>query len=91
MSAAWVGGHRLEADGSAVSQRAIEDVGKVKNPESAAVRREREEPVYRPRFMHRTTYERWRQAHDNAEERSAWALMNFVERLGRRTSRRRMR
>ena len=45
----------------------------------------------RPRFMHRTTYERWRQAHDDAEERSAMGLMNFVERLGRRTSRRRMR
>ena len=38
----------------------------------------------RPRFMHRTTYERWRQAHDEAEERSAMGLMNFVERLGRR-------
>ena len=42
----------------------------------------------RPRFMHRTTYERWRQAHDDAEERSAMGLMSFVERLGRRTSRR---
>ena len=39
----------------------------------------------RPRFMHRTTYERWRRAHDDAEERSAMGLMNFVERLGRRT------
>jgi hypothetical protein len=39
----------------------------------------------RPRFMHRTTYERWRQAHDDAEERSAMGLMNFVERLGRRS------
>ena len=41
----------------------------------------------RPRFMHRTTYERWRRAYDDAEERSAMGLMNFVERLGRRTSR----
>jgi hypothetical protein len=38
----------------------------------------------RPRFMHRTTYERWRRAHDDAEERSTIGLMNFVERLGRR-------
>ena len=42
----------------------------------------------RPRFMHRTTYERRRQAHDDAEERSAMGLMNLVERLGRRASRR---
>ena len=42
----------------------------------------------RPRFMHRTTYERWHRAHDEAEDRSAWGLMNFVERLGRRSSRR---
>ena len=39
----------------------------------------------RPRFMHRTTYERWRRIHDDAEERSATGLMNFVERLGRRS------
>ena len=38
----------------------------------------------RPRFMHRTTYERWRRANDDAEARSAMGLMNFVERLGRR-------
>ena len=38
----------------------------------------------RPRFMHRTTYERWRRVHDDAEERSTMGLMNFVERLGRR-------
>ena len=37
--------------------------------------------------MYRTTYERWRRVHDEAEERSAMGLMNFVERLGRRTSR----
>jgi hypothetical protein len=37
----------------------------------------------RPRFMHRTTHERWRQAYVDAEERSAVGLMNFVERLGR--------
>jgi hypothetical protein len=37
--------------------------------------------------MHRTTYERWRRAHDAAEERSAMGLMNFVERLGRATRR----
>ena len=41
----------------------------------------------RPRFMHRTTYERWHRAHDAAEERSAMGLMNFVERLGRATRR----
>ena len=34
------------------------------------------------------TYERWRRAHDDAEERSAMGLMSFVERLGRRSSRR---
>jgi hypothetical protein len=37
--------------------------------------------------MHQETYERWRRAHDDAEERSAMGLMNFVERLGRRSSR----
>jgi hypothetical protein len=37
--------------------------------------------------MHRTTYERWRRAYDDAEERSAMGLMNFVERLVRRSSR----
>ena len=42
----------------------------------------------RPRFMHRTTYERWRRAHDDAEGRSAMGLMNCAQRLGRRTSRR---
>ena len=42
----------------------------------------------RPRFMHRTTYERWGQAHEVAEERSTIGLMGFVERLGRRSSRR---
>jgi hypothetical protein len=34
--------------------------------------------------MHRTTYERWRRAYDDVEERSAMGLMNFVERLDRR-------
>ena len=38
--------------------------------------------------MHQKTYQRWHRAHDDAEERSAMGLMNFVERLGRRTSRR---
>ena len=38
----------------------------------------------RPRFMHRTTYERWRRAHDDAEERSIMGLLNFAERLARR-------
>ena len=42
----------------------------------------------RPRFMRRTIYEGWRRAHDDAEERSAWGLMGFVQRLGRRSSRR---
>ena len=41
----------------------------------------------RPRFMRRTTYERWRRVHDAAEARSAIGLMSFAERLGRRTSR----
>jgi hypothetical protein len=39
----------------------------------------------RPRFMHRRTYERWRRTHDDAEERSAMGLTNFVERPGRRS------
>ena len=38
-----LGGHRLEADGCAVSQRASKAWVKVKNPASDAVRREREE------------------------------------------------
>ena len=42
----------------------------------------------RPRGMHQETYERWRRVHDAAEERSTIGLMNFVERLGRRSSRR---
>ena len=42
----------------------------------------------RPRGMHQETYERWRRAHDDAEERSVMGLMAFAERLGRRTSRR---
>ena len=39
------GGHRLEADGRAVSQRAVKERTWVnsKNPESAAVQRKREE------------------------------------------------
>ena len=43
---------------------------------------------HKPRGMHRRTYERWRRVHDVAEERSAIGLMGFVERLGRRSSRR---
>jgi hypothetical protein len=39
----------------------------------------------RPRFMHRATYARWRQSYDDAEERSAIGLWNFVERLTRRS------
>ena len=39
----------------------------------------------RPRGMHQETYERWRRAHDDAQERSAMGLMNFAERLGRRS------
>jgi hypothetical protein len=42
----------------------------------------------KPKGMHRRTYERWRRAHDAAEERSTIGLMGFVERLGRRSSRR---
>ena len=42
----------------------------------------------KPRGMHRRTYERWRRVHDAAEERSTIGLMGFVERLGRRSSRR---
>ena len=40
---AWAGGHRVETDGCALSQRAVEGVLKSKNPVSEAVRREREE------------------------------------------------
>ena len=42
----------------------------------------------KPKGMHRRTYERWCRVHDAAEERSTIGLMSFVERLGRRTSRR---
>jgi hypothetical protein len=42
----------------------------------------------KPKGMHWRTYERWRRLHDAAEERSNIGLMGFVERLGRRTSRR---
>ena len=42
----------------------------------------------KPKGMHWRTYERWRRVHDVAEERSTIGLMGFVERLGRRTSRR---
>jgi hypothetical protein len=42
----------------------------------------------KPKGMHWRTYERWRRIHDIAEERSNIGLMGFVERLGRRTSRR---
>jgi hypothetical protein len=42
----------------------------------------------KPKGMHWRTYERWRRVHDVAEERSNSGLMGFVERLGRRTSRR---
>jgi hypothetical protein len=42
----------------------------------------------KPKGMHRRTYERWRRVHDVAEERSTVGLMGFVERLGRRSSRR---
>ena len=42
----------------------------------------------KPKGMHWRTYERWRRVHDAAEERSTIGLMGFVERLGRRSSRR---
>ena len=42
----------------------------------------------RPRGMHEQTFERWRRIHDAAEERSTNGLLRFVERLGRRLSRR---
>jgi len=42
----------------------------------------------RPKGMHWRTYERWCRVHDAAEERSTIGLMGFVERLGRRSSRR---
>ena len=42
----------------------------------------------RPRGMHLETYARWRRVHDAAEDRSNIGLMNFAERLGRRSSRR---
>jgi len=38
--------------------------------------------------MQQETYERWRRAHDDAEERSVMGLMAFAQRLGRRSSRR---
>jgi hypothetical protein len=38
--------------------------------------------------MHLETYARWRRVHDAAEDRSNIGLMNFAERLGRRSSRR---
>jgi hypothetical protein len=42
----------------------------------------------KPKGMHWRTYDRLRRLHDGAEERSTIGLMGFVERLGRRTSRR---
>jgi hypothetical protein len=42
----------------------------------------------KPKGMHWRTYDRLRRLHDVAEERSAIGLMGFVERLGRRASRR---
>ena len=42
----------------------------------------------KPKGMHWRTYERWRRVHDVAEERSNRGLMGFLERMGRRTSRR---
>ena len=42
----------------------------------------------KPKGMHSRTYERWRRVHDIAEERSNSGLMDFVERLDRRASRR---
>ena len=42
----------------------------------------------KPKGMHWRTYERWRSVHDAAGGRSTVGLMRFVERLGRRTSRR---
>ena len=47
-----------------------------------------EETPDKPKGMHWRTYERWRRVHDAAEDRSNIGLMGFVERLGRRTSRR---
>jgi hypothetical protein len=47
-----------------------------------------EEFPHKPRGMHWRTYERWRRVYDVAEERSTIGLMRFVERLGRRSSRR---
>jgi hypothetical protein len=42
----------------------------------------------KPKGMHWRTYERLRTRHDAAEARSTVGLIGFVERLGRRTSRR---
>jgi hypothetical protein len=42
----------------------------------------------KPKGMHRQTYDRLCRVHDAAEERSIIGLMHFVERLGRRSSRR---
>ena len=43
----------------------------------------------KPKGMHWRTYDRWRRVHDVAEERSTIGLMGLVERLDRRSSRRR--
>jgi hypothetical protein len=42
----------------------------------------------KPRGMHGRTYDRLRRAHDIVEERLNIGLLRFVERLGRRSSRR---
>jgi len=42
----------------------------------------------KPKGMHWRTYERWRRIHNAAEERSTTSLIGFVERMGRRISRR---
>jgi hypothetical protein len=42
----------------------------------------------KPRGMHGRNYDRLRRAHDIVEERLNIGLLRFVERLGRRSSRR---
>jgi hypothetical protein len=42
----------------------------------------------KPKGMHWRTYERWRRIHNAVEERSTTSLIGFVERMGRRISRR---
>ena len=79
-------GLRMQVSGVASPARAWEIA---KDPDAAGRRANMlEEFPDKPKGMHLQTYERWRRVHDVAEERSNSGLMGFVERLGRRISRR---